>query len=58
VENSIAKNRLARLTKKQIKAVEETLKGKVEKQTFPFNLQIQQTAGDSRFPTASATTDY
>ena len=44
------------LTKKQIKAVEKTLKGKVQKQTFPFNLQIPQTARDSHFPTASTTT--
>ena len=48
---------LTPLTKKQIKAVEKTLKGKVKKQTFPFNLQIPQTARDSHFTTASAATD-
>jgi hypothetical protein len=47
---------LTPLTKKQIKAVEKTLKGKVEKPTFPFNLQIPQTTRDSHFPTASTTT--
>ena len=45
------------LTKKQLKAVEKTLKGKDQKQTFPFNLQIPQTARDSHFTTASTTTD-
>jgi hypothetical protein len=34
---------LTPLTKKQIKAVEKTLRGKVQKQTFPLNLQIPQT---------------
>jgi hypothetical protein len=48
---------LTPLTKKQIKAVEKTLKGKVTKQTFPLNLQIPHTTRDSHFPTAS-TTDY
>jgi hypothetical protein len=47
---------LTPLTKKQIKAVEKTLKGKVQKQTFPFNLQIPQNTRDSHFPTASTTT--
>jgi len=47
---------LTPLTKKQIKAVEKTLKGKVQKQTFPFNLQIPQTTRDSHSPTASTTT--
>jgi hypothetical protein len=47
---------LTPLTKKQIKAVEKTLKGKVQKQTFPFNLQIPQNARDSHFPTAPTTT--
>jgi hypothetical protein len=47
---------LTPLNKKQIKAVEKTLTGKVQKQTFPLNLQIPQTARDSHFPTASATT--
>jgi transposase len=46
---------LTPLTKKQIKAVEKTLRGKVQKQTFPLNLQIPQTARDSHFPTASTT---
>ena len=46
---------LTPLTKKQIKAVEKTLSGKVQNQTFPLNLQIPQTARDSHFPTASAT---
>jgi transposase len=36
------------------KAVEKTLRGKVEKQTFPPRLEIPQTARDSHFPTASA----
>jgi hypothetical protein len=44
------------LTKKQIKAVEKTLRGKVTKQTFPLNLQIPQRTRDSHFPTASAAT--
>jgi hypothetical protein len=48
---------LTPLTKKQIKAVEKTLKGKVQKQTFPFNLQIPQNARDSHFPTASTATN-
>jgi pimeloyl-ACP methyl ester carboxylesterase len=49
---------LTPLTKKQVKAVEKTLRGKVTKQTFPLNLQIPQTTWDSHFPTASTTTDY
>ena len=48
---------LTPLTKKQIKAVEKTLKGKVKKPTFPFNLQIPQTTRDSHFTTASTATD-
>jgi len=48
---------LTPLTKKQIKAVEKTLRGKVTEQTFPLNLQIPQTTRDSHFTTASATTD-
>ena len=32
--------------------------GKVEEQTFPPRLEIQQSARDSHFPTASATTGY
>src|ERR1019366_5644286 len=47
---------LTPLTKKQIKAVEKTLRGKVPKQTFPLNLQIPHTTRDSHFPTASAST--
>jgi hypothetical protein len=47
---------LTPLTKKQIKAVEKTLRGKVQKQTFPLNLQIPQTTQDSHFPTATTTT--
>jgi hypothetical protein len=47
---------LTPLTKKQIKAVEKTLRGKVLKPTFPLNLKIPQTARDSHFPTASTTT--
>jgi hypothetical protein len=34
---------LTPLSKKQIKAVEKTLRGKVQKQTFPPNLQIPHT---------------
>ena len=49
---------LTPLTKKQVKAVEKTLRGKVQKQTFPLTLQIPQTTRDSHFPTASATADY
>ena len=48
---------LTPLTKKQIKAVEKTLKGKVKKPTLPFNLQIPQTTRDSHFTTASTATD-
>ena len=47
---------LTPLSKKQIKAVEKTLRGKVQKQTFPLNLQIPQTTRDSHFPTASTAT--
>jgi hypothetical protein len=47
---------LTPLTKKQIKAVEKTLTGKVKQPTFPLNLQIPQTTRDSHFTTASATT--
>src|SRR5271154_2646978 len=47
---------LTPLTKKQIKAVEKTLRAKVPKQTFPLNLQIPQTTRDSHFPTASTAT--
>jgi hypothetical protein len=46
---------LTPLTKKQIKAVEKTLRGKVKRQTFPLNLQIPHTTRDSHFPTASTT---
>ena len=48
---------LTPLTKKQVKAVEKTLRGKVPRQTFPLNLQIPQTTRDSHFPTASTTAD-
>jgi hypothetical protein len=48
---------LTPLSQKQIKAVEKTLRGKVQRRTFPLNLQIPQTTRDSHFPTAS-TTDY
>jgi hypothetical protein len=41
---------LTPLTKKQIKAVEKTLRGKVQKQTFPLNLQIPRTTGIRTFP--------
>jgi transposase len=47
---------LTPLSQKQIKAVEKTLRGKVEKQTFPLNLQIPHTTRDSHFPTAATTT--
>jgi hypothetical protein len=49
---------LTPLTKKQVKAVEKTLRGKVPKQTFPLNLQIPHTTRDSHFPTASTTADF
>jgi hypothetical protein len=48
---------LTPLTKKQVKAVEKTLRGKVQKQTFPLILQIPQTTRDSHFPTASTATN-
>ena len=48
---------LTPLTKKQIKAMEKTLRGKVQNQTFPRNLQIPHTTRDSHFPTASARTE-
>ena len=47
---------LTPLTKKQIKAVEKTLRGKVTEQTFPLNLQIPHTTRDSHFTTASTAT--
>jgi len=49
---------LTPLTKKQVKAVEKTWRGKVTKQTFPLNLQIPQTTRDSHFPTASTTATF
>ena len=49
---------LTPLTKKQIKAVEKTLTGKVTKPTFPLNLQIPHTTRDSHFPTASTTANF
>jgi hypothetical protein len=45
------------LSKKQIKAVEKTLRGKVQKQTFPLNLQIPHNTRDSHFATASTATN-
>ena len=48
---------LTPLSKKQIKAVEKTLRGKVHKQTFPLNLQIPHTTRASHFPTASTATN-
>jgi hypothetical protein len=48
---------LTQLTKKQIKAVEKTLRGKVQKQTFPRSLQIPHTTRDSHFSTASTATN-
>ena len=38
-------------------AVEKTLRGKVQKQTFPPSLEIPPTARDSHFPTATTTTN-
>ena len=49
---------LTPLTKKQIKAVEKTSRGKVKRQTFPLNLQIPHTTRDSHFPTASTAADF
>ena len=49
---------LTPLSKKQIKAVERTLRAKVPKQTFPLNLQIPHTTRDSHFPTASTTANF
>jgi transposase len=37
------------------RTVEKTLRGKVQKQTFPPRLEIPQTARDSHFPTATTT---
>ena len=48
---------LTPLTKKQIKAMEKTLGGKVQKKTFPPNLQIPHNTRDSHFPTASTATN-
>ena len=39
------------------RAVEKTLRGKVQKPTFPPRLEIPQTARDSHFPTATAAAD-
>jgi hypothetical protein len=47
---------LTPLSKKQIKAVEKTLRGKVQKQTLPLNVQIPHNTRDLHFPTASAAT--
>jgi hypothetical protein len=52
--NSVEGKLLTPLTKKQIKAVEKTLRGKVP---FPPNLQIPHTARDSHFFTASTATN-
>jgi transposase len=49
---------LTPLTKKQIQAVEKTLRGKVQEQTFPLHLQIPHTTRDSHSPTASTTADF
>src|ERR1019366_1056619 len=38
-------------------AVEKTLRGKVQKQTFPPSLEIPQKARDSHFPTAPTAAD-
>jgi hypothetical protein len=48
---------LTPLSQKQIKAVEKTLRGKVQKQTFPPNLQTPHTTRDSHFTTASTATN-
>jgi len=50
-------NLLTRLTKKQSKAVEKTLRGKVQNRTLPLNLQIPQSTPDLHFPTASTATN-
>src|ERR1700734_4479738 len=47
---------LTPLSKKQIKAVKKTLRGKVQKQTFPLNLQIPLNTRDSHFTTAPTAT--
>jgi transposase len=39
--------------KRREKAVEKTLRGKVQKQTFPLRLEIPPKARDSHFPTAT-----
>ena len=49
---------LTPLTKKQVKAVEKTLRGKVPKQTFPLKVRIPHTTRDSHFPTASTTAEF
>ena len=47
---------LTPLSKKQIKAVEKTLREKVQR-SFPLNLQIPHNTRDSHFPTASTATN-
>ena len=49
---------LTPLTQKQVKAVEKTLRGKVQKQTSPLNLQIPHTTRYLHFPTASTAADF
>jgi hypothetical protein len=48
---------LTPLSNKQIKAVEKTLRGKVQNQTLPLNFQIPYNTRDSHFPTASTGTN-
>jgi hypothetical protein len=48
---------LTPLTKKQVKAVEKTLRGTVPKQTFLLKVQIPHTTGHLHFPTAATTAD-
>ena len=48
---------LTSLSQKQIKAVEKTLRGKIQKQTFPPSLQIPHTTRDSHFPTDPTATN-
>jgi transposase len=43
--------------KRREKAMEKTLRGKVQKQTFPLRLEIPPKARDSHFPTATTAAD-
>ena len=48
-----ARGQIMQTTNPARKAVEKTLRGKVQKRTFPPHLEIPQTTPDSHFPTAT-----